>query len=127
MKKKLLFTTLFILFLACFTACGSNSLPQGANIFNDKLDSVQKINIILPDVKTIDNKEDVKQICDIILNQTYSEMNNPPLIEGCFILELVGDENIEIGLISNRLSINDKVYEARDKEAFTTIYNLFRE
>lgn len=54
-------------------------------------------------------------------------MNNPPLIEGCFILELVGDENIEIGLISNRLSINDKVYEARDKEAFTTIYNLFRE
>ena len=78
MKNKLLFSTFLALFCAFIIGCGSNSSQKGANIFNGKLDSVQKINYVLPDetVKTIDNKEDVKLICDILSNQVYSEVDN---------------------------------------------------
>ena len=129
MKNKLLFSTFLALFCAFIIGCGSNSSQKGANIFNGKLDSVKKINYVLPDetVKTIDNKEDVKLICDILSNQVYSEVDNSSQIEGFHLLEMVGDETFEITLIRNLVSFNGKEYEAGDKEAFNTIYDTIRE
>ena len=127
MKRNALLSTFLLLICACVTGCNESEERKGEEIFQGKLDTTGEIVYYYPDETTcvIDDTDQIKEICDILKNQTYRK--DASGIEGGHLMKFVGDETIEIGLAQAHLSYNGTEYTVTDKEAFVEIFDIMEE
>ena len=128
-RKNVLMLALAICMICVVVSCGNKKELNGKEILGNVLYSIESVVYHAPNETSYiyDDADEIEKISDILGKQTYTKQeDSQELVEGNYMLDLVGEETLEIGLSGNILIYDGKYYIATDEDAFEEIYAILQ-
>lgn len=103
-RKNVLMLALVICMICVVVSCGNKKELNGKEILGNALDSIESVVYHAPNETSYiyDDADEIEKISDVLGKQTYTKQeDSQELIEGNYMLDLVGEETLEIGLTGN--------------------------